>query len=122
MSKDENPHNKNIPKVITNKNNDLIYISRAAIPNSKKDNLEKINYKKQVCIYSYFRNELDAFFSFKKKSFIENIEDIEILRFLEIGKKIKMFEASKSSLAVDVLSDVEKVELELKKGLYHDGF
>ncbi len=115
LSKGENPQNKNIPKVITNKNNDLIYISRAVIPNSKEKNLEDINYKKQVCIYSYFRNELDSFFSIKEKSFIEKVEDIEILRFMDLDKKIKMFQASKSSLAVDVISDVEKVENELKK-------
>jgi hypothetical protein len=34
---------------------------------------------------------------------------------MDLDKKIKMFQASKSSLAVDVLSDVEKVENELKK-------
>ena len=115
LSKDEDPNNKNIPKVITNEKNDLIYISRAVIPNSKSEVLENINYKKQVCIYSYFREELDAFFSFKKKSFIENIEDIEILRFFEMGKRIRMFEACKSSLAVDIFSDVEKVEEVLRK-------
>ena len=115
LSKEENPCNKNIPKLVTNTNNDLIYISRAVIPNSKSDSQENIFFKKQVCIYSYFKNELEAFFSIKKKSFIENIEDIEILRFFEIGKTIKMFEASKSSLAVDVFSDIEKVERELGK-------
>ena len=39
INDDEDPTNKNIPKVITNENNDLIYISRALIPNSKKSNL-----------------------------------------------------------------------------------
>tara|TARA_Y100001968_G_scaffold331251_1_gene385324 strand:+ start:178 stop:915 length:738 start_codon:yes stop_codon:yes gene_type:complete len=114
LSKEEDPKNKNIPKLVINKNDDLIYISRAAIPCSKNDSLEKINYKKQVCIYSYSKIELDEFFSIKKKSSVENIEDIEILRFFELGKKIKMFEASKSTLAVDIFSDIEKVEKELK--------
>ena len=36
INNDEDPTNKNIPKVITNENNDLVYISRAVIPNSKK--------------------------------------------------------------------------------------
>ena len=115
LSKEEDPHNKNIPKLVINQNNDLIYISRAVIPNSKNDSLENINYKKQVCIYSYSRRDLDIFSSVNQKSFIENLEDIEILRFFEFGIKIKMFEASKSSLAVDVFSDIEKVEKELKK-------
>ena len=36
MGKEEDPQNSNIPKVVTNENNDLIYISRAVIPNSKE--------------------------------------------------------------------------------------
>ena len=115
LKKDEDPHNKNIPKVITNEENNLIYISRAVIPSSKSEALVNFNYKKQVCIYSYFGQELDQFLSFGRKSLIENIEDIEILRFLEFGKKIKMFETTKSSLAVDVKSDVQRVEAELIK-------
>lgn len=115
INEDEDPSNKNIPKVITNENNDLIYISRAVIPNSKNNNMENIKYKKQVCIYSYFKEELKEFLEYGKKSFLEKNEDIEILRFFEFDKKIKMFETKKSSLAVDVLSDVQKVEKELKK-------
>ena len=32
----ENPASKNIPKVVMNKNNELVYISRALVPSSKK--------------------------------------------------------------------------------------
>ena len=38
MGKEEDPQNSNIPKIVTNENNDLIYISRAVIPNSKEKN------------------------------------------------------------------------------------
>ena len=95
LNKYEDPNNKNIPKVITNENNELIYISRAVIPSSKNNNIEDIKYKKQVCIYSYFKEELREFLDYGKKSYLENIEDIEILRFLEFNKKIKMFETIK---------------------------
>ena len=115
INEQEDPSDKNIPKVITSENNDLIYISRAIIPNSKNNNMENIRYKKQVCIYSYFKEELIEFLEFGRKSYLENIEDIEILRFFEFNKKIKMFETKKSSLAVDVPSDIEKVEKELNK-------
>ena len=37
IGKNENPNNKNIPKVVTTENDNLIYISRSAIPQSKKD-------------------------------------------------------------------------------------
>ena len=113
----ENPSNKNIPKVITNELDDLIYISRASIPKSKCDDFKKINYKKQVCIYSYSADELQLFLAFGRKSIIEEIEDIEILRFFEFNKNIKMFETSVPSLAVDEFSDIENVEKEFKKCL-----
>ena len=109
IKKNENPMSKNIPKVIFNEKNDLIYISRALIPGSK-ENPRNYVYKKQVCIYSYNKSELSKFKSFGRKSIIEKIEDIEILRFLELGINIKMFEASTSSLAVDIPSDVAVVE------------
>jgi len=118
LSDEEKVSNKNIPKVITNENEDLIYISRAVIPNSKNEVLDpNIIYKKQVCIYSYFKNDLKEFLSFGRKSYLENIEDIEILRFMEFGRVIKMFETSFPSLAVDVFSDVKSVEKALENKL-----
>ena len=114
LNENEDPKNKNIPKVVTNEDNDLIYISRAPVPNTKSELGENGMFKKQVCIYSYFKDELQDFLNFGRKSYVEKIEDIEILRFFELGKNIKMLETSKSSLAVDIPSDVEKVENELK--------
>ena len=44
------------------------------------------------------------------KTPLEKQEDIEILRFLELGRKIKMVHLESSSLAVDVPEDIKKVE------------
>jgi len=109
ITKNEDPNNINIPKVVMKENHDLIYISRSKIPQSKNDDDDQI-YNKQVCIYSYNNYDLDKFLSYGRKSRTEKIEDIEILRFFELNINIKMFEASKSSLAVDVPEDVKKVE------------
>ncbi len=116
IGKGEDPKNKNIPKVVTNENNDLIYISRALIPDSKEKNSFS-KYKKQVCIYSFYKDQLDKFYSFRRKSYLEKIEDIEILRFFELGINIKMYESLTPSLAVDVPEDILKVEIALKKKL-----
>lgn len=70
-------------------------------------------YKKQVCIYAFTREELAAFRAFGRKSELERAEDIEILRFLELGRTIRMVETKPCSLAVDVSSDVSKVEAAL---------
>ena len=104
----ENPINKNIPKVVMNKNNELVYISRALVPSSKKKS--KIQFNKQVCIYAYNKKELTKFSAMKKKSDLEKLEDIEILRFFDLDIKIKMVKLNSKTLAVDVKSDIKKVE------------
>lgn len=115
ISLKEDPNNINIPKVVMNKKNELLYISRSVIPGSKIKTLKNTQYNKQVCIYAFSKKELLQYYNFKKKSTLEKIEDIEILRFLELGKKIKMIKTSPGSLAVDQKSDVKKVENYLKK-------
>jgi 3-deoxy-manno-octulosonate cytidylyltransferase (CMP-KDO synthetase) len=113
---DEKPSNINIPKVIVNKNNVLIYMSRLPIPGSKVLNsVEKKIFKKQVCIYAFSKKELEAFGTETEKSEIEKREDIEILRFFDLNIPILMVETKESSLAVDVIEDVAKVEEVLKK-------
>ena len=120
IGKNENPNNKNIPKVVITENDDLVYVSRSAIPQSKKDINNNI-FKKQVCIYAYSKSDLSKFLSYGRKSELEKIEDIEILRFFELGMNIKMYKASKSSLAVDIPEDVELVEKELSKNIsFHE--
>jgi 3-deoxy-manno-octulosonate cytidylyltransferase (CMP-KDO synthetase) len=115
ISHEENPSSINIPKVITNTANELIYMSRLAIPGYKDIDNAPAKYKKQVCIYAFTRKELIDFRNVGKKSELESCEDIEILRFLEINKKVLMVETRPGSLAVDIPSDTVNVERELKK-------
>lgn len=117
VTKDEDPHSVNIPKVITNERNEMVYMSRVALPGFKDPKCAPERYKKQVCIYGFTKEELTSFRAFGRKSELEFSEDIEILRFLELGKKIRMVETKPGSLAVDVPNDVEKVEAALKKQL-----
>lgn len=114
ISIDESPNNINIPKVITTESNDLVYMSRMALPGYKDKKNAPLAYKKQVCIYAFTKQELKDFYSFGRKSHLENSEDIEILRFLELNKNIKMIETEPGSLAVDVPEDIASVEEALK--------
>jgi 3-deoxy-manno-octulosonate cytidylyltransferase (CMP-KDO synthetase) len=91
-----------IPKVIINNRNELVYMSRSTIPFNQSK--LKINYYKQVCIYSYPRNILKNFNN--KKSKVEKNEDIEILRLIENGIKIKMIKVNTSSFAIDTKDDL----------------
>jgi len=114
ISDSEDPHSVNIPKVITTEDNRMIYMSRVALPGFKDAKNAPSRYKKQVCIYAFNKNELRNFLEFGRKSELEYSEDIEILRFLELGVSIKMVETRPGSLAVDVPEDVEKVATALK--------
>jgi 3-deoxy-manno-octulosonate cytidylyltransferase (CMP-KDO synthetase) len=115
IEKEEDPNSVNIPKVITTEDNRLVYMSRSTIPGFKDKKNAPVKYKKQVCIYAFTKEELLIFKNFGRKSILECSEDIEILRFLECGKTILMYETSPGSLAVDVPSDVTRVEIALKK-------
>ena len=114
ITKRDDPKNKNIPKVVINKFKELVYISRAVIPSSKGKNVS-FNLYKQVCIYAFNAKELERFSKIKKKSEIENIEDIEILRLFDLGIKIKMIKLKSHTVAVDEKKDIKKVEKILKK-------
>tara|TARA_B100001173_G_scaffold281025_1_gene264902 strand:+ start:1140 stop:1787 length:648 start_codon:yes stop_codon:yes gene_type:complete len=96
----------NMPKVIFNKRKELIYISRAPIPSNKKNEFNKGF--RQVCGYAFSKKSLEIF-DIKSKTYFESIEDIELLRFLELGVKVKMVEMSNKSIPVDIKEDIEKV-------------
>jgi len=105
---DENEINNNaIIKVIVNKNNELMYMSRLSVPYSKND--FKPDYKQQIPIYGYTKDSLEIFSS-NKKTLNEIHEDIELLRFIDLGLQIKMCETNANSISVDVPGDIYKVE------------
>ena len=88
-------------------------MSRSEIPSSfRKKNKY---FLKQICIYSFPRKILQKVFRYNKKTYLESFEDIEILRFLESGYKIKMVKLSGKSMAVDVPEDIKKVESILRR-------
>lgn len=96
-----------IPKVVFRPDGRLLYMSRSPIPGNKKDEFRKSF--KQVCVYAFPKKALLHFYACKSKTMLEEMEDIEILRFLELGYEVKMIELSKDSIAVDVPEDIDKV-------------
>ncbi|UPH71636.1 3-deoxy-manno-octulosonate cytidylyltransferase [Abyssibius alkaniclasticus] len=114
LGADEDPHSPNIPKVVANEDGTMLYMSRAAVPAFKDPKNAPENYMKQVCIYGFTREDLRAYAKFGRKSAVEHSEDIEILRFLELGRKIVLVETKPGSLAVDVPADIPPVEAALR--------
>jgi 3-deoxy-manno-octulosonate cytidylyltransferase (CMP-KDO synthetase) len=111
LHKDEEASNKKIPKVIYDLDQNLIYCSRNVIPGFKEKNTSDIF--KQVCIYVFNKYQLRKFHS-TKKSPLELSEDIEIVRCLEKGMKVKMLKVDKVSYAVDYPEDIKVIEENLK--------
>lgn len=105
--------NPNIPKMVHTPDGMMLYGSRASIPTTKK--LEFSHAMRQVCIYAFPKDALESFANHKTKTPLEQVEDIEILRFAELGYNIKLVEVSGQSISVDVLDDVNKVVSYLDK-------
>ena len=105
--------NQNVPKVIFRADGKLFYISRAPIPNNKKNKFEKA--WRQVGAYAFPIKALREFYKLKKKTKLEKIEDIELLRFVELGYRVRMISMSNKSISVDNYEDVKKVEKFLKQ-------
>jgi 3-deoxy-manno-octulosonate cytidylyltransferase (CMP-KDO synthetase) len=103
-----------VPKVVTGIKGELLYMSRSPIPLTKSG--EFVAAHKQVCIYAFSREHLRFFASNKQKSPMEEIEDIEILRFLEHGYAVQMVDVDSGSIAVDVPADVERVVAVMSAG------
>ncbi len=108
----------NVPKVVTSQSGNLLYMSRSPIPVSKNNDFA-FGFK-QVCIYAFSKAHLNFFASHQQKTIIEEIEDIEILRFLENDIPIKMIKVKAGSLAVDCPSDLKAVEIAMEKIKYDE--
>lgn len=103
----------NVPKVVFNMKNELMYMSRAPIPSNKNKVFSKSF--KQVCVYGFTGYALKKFGELKKKTFFEYFEDIEILRFLEMGLTIKMIKVTGSKLSIDTKIDYLKAKKIIEK-------
>lgn len=111
----EPTNNTNIIKVVTTMSNKVLYLSRANIPLEFKS---KKNYiKKHLSIIS-FKPEALKKFSMSKKSYMEKIEDVELLRALEIGLNIQSINLKGDSFSVDVYEDYKNAKKYMKSDRY----
>jgi len=102
-----------VPKVVCDQSRKLLYMSRSAIPLTKNNEFKSAY--KQVCIYAFSKEHLEFFISHQNKTPLEEIEDIEILRFLESNYNVQMIEVDSGSMAIDIPEDVERVITALNK-------
>lgn len=100
-----------VVKVVASDNDDLLYLSRAPIPYPKRG--QKIEYYKHLGLYGLSKQAL-KFYSQTQRAKNEKIEDIEMLRFLENGYRIKIVEVNSNSVGVDCPEDILRVEQKMK--------
>ena len=101
-------NNPNIVKAVMDKDGFALYFSRATIP-FNRDNRKDLSYYRHIGIYAYSRETLLKF-SLLPQSPLEIIEQLEQLRALENGIKIKLEVVPKAFPAVDKPEDIKIVE------------
>ena len=94
-------------KVVCRPDGTGLYISRAPIP-FRKGTLDKPS-RKFVSIGLYTRESLD-FFCQSRPGILEQIEGVDLLRFLEYGKTILFLPICGYTLSVDTPADLETVQ------------
>ena len=99
-------------KVVVDEESNAVFFSRSPIPYPKAT-LEYEYYKHVgVLIYDY---KALKFFSESEQGRNEKIEDVNELRFIDHGVKIKMTEVNIHSLSVDTPKDLEYVKKEIER-------
>ncbi len=108
-------NNPNIVKTVTDKDNFALYFSRSQIP-FNRDSRKDIKYFRHIGIYGYSRETILKF-NLLPPSSLETAEQLEQLRCLENGIKIKLSVVPKAFPAVDRPEDVTLVEKILSEQL-----
>jgi 3-deoxy-manno-octulosonate cytidylyltransferase (CMP-KDO synthetase) len=105
----------NIVKVVLDFDGNALYFSRAPIP-WVRDRQAPVHVKhmKHLGLYAFRRDALLDFPTLPVGD-LERIEQLEQLRWMENGYKIRVAETHHDSVSVDVPDDVERVEQLLRK-------
>ncbi|MPM16845.1 3-deoxy-manno-octulosonate cytidylyltransferase [bioreactor metagenome] len=111
--------NGTTPKVVSDLQENVMLFTRSPVPYPKSS----IDYKifKPMGLYGFKRGALRIY---RKLNIgpIEKAEDIELLRFIENGIKIRIIETESETVAVDTPKDLERVrEIVEKRNLLCGG-
>lgn len=113
ITSEDDINNPNIAKLITDVNNDAIYFSRSTIP-FNRDKIPGVKYHKHIGVYGYKKEFLKKFVELPHGAF-EDAENLEQLRVIENGYKIRVVETMYDSIGVDLPEHIARVEEEMKK-------
>jgi len=125
--------NPNCVKVVVDYEGNAIYFSRLPVPFCRMPGVRLENYRahlarnplllkqfnKHVGIYAYRKNLLKIFVNLPV-SFLEKMEKLEQLRFIEYGYRIRVVEVHDSPPGIDTREDYETVRQMLEEGVSPD--
>lgn len=95
-------------KVVTDANGRALYFSRSLIPHDR-DGTGRVQYFKHLGLYAYTGEALRRFSQWPPSD-LEQVEELEQLRFLENGVSIDVVETARDTIGVDTEEDLRKVE------------
>lgn len=106
---DEDVNNPNAVKVVADRDKFALYFSRSAIPHLRSPGGVAARYMKHLGLYGYQRDFLLQF-PILDPTPLEQSEQLEQLRALENGYRIKLIETIHDSIGVDTPEDLKRVE------------
>ena len=113
MSYDESEMDQNEVKVVTDREGYALYFSRNALP-AKWLGDKMFDCKIEICVMPMWSKDLE-FFVKSENCYYEEIESVDMMRFVEYGKKIKMIECTDEVQCVDCQEDLIKADKILKR-------
>ena len=98
-------------KIVTNNNDEILYMSRSVIPITKNGIIDIKRLKKNVGVFYFRREFLDKLSSYgHRKTELDGFEGLEQLRWLELGFSIKVYRITHYGFGIDVPEQVEQLE------------
>jgi 3-deoxy-manno-octulosonate cytidylyltransferase (CMP-KDO synthetase) len=105
----------NVVKVVLDFDGNALYFSRAPIPWVRdRGGPVHAQHLKHLGLYAFRRDALLEFATFPQGD-LERVEQLEQLRWIENGYRIRVAETEHDSVSVDVPEDVKRVEALLSK-------
>jgi 3-deoxy-manno-octulosonate cytidylyltransferase (CMP-KDO synthetase) len=108
ITRPDDIHSPHVVKVVADQDGYALYFSRAPIPFAR-DASQPVTYWKHLGLYGYQRDFLLRFPHLSPTP-LELLEQLEQLRALQHGFRIKVLETPHDTVAVDTPEDVPKVE------------
>ncbi|TVP82013.1 MAG: 3-deoxy-manno-octulosonate cytidylyltransferase [Puniceicoccaceae bacterium] len=99
-------------KVVCAPDGRLLFTSRAGIPLDIRGNF--VTAERAIWLFAFYKNALDRYVEHRRYSKLDRIEQLDIIRFLELDIPVHCIDMIGDSWAVDEAKDVKIVEERMK--------